>query len=147
MQQLLNTLQQPSSLRKEIVTLKVSEEIKTSCLTSIKDTVLINPFWKALLHLNAARAEISEIFFGVPAGARMQIISQDRELVRERELRQKVTFQEVSQLQIRRIERMGFIVIISLYSRFIIRKGRKSSYVCCWADAPESDNVVPSRYS
>ncbi|XP_011610770.2 uncharacterized protein [Takifugu rubripes] len=65
MQQLLNTLQQPNSLRKEIVTLK------------------------ALLHLNAARSEISDIFFDMSTGARMQIISQDRELIHNRELRRK----------------------------------------------------------
>lgn len=46
------------------------------------------------LQLRAARYEVNDIFFSLSAGERMQLISWDRELVRERELRRQVTFAE-----------------------------------------------------
>lgn len=44
------------------------------------------------LQLRAARYEVYDIFFSLSAGERMQLISWDRELARERELRRQVTF-------------------------------------------------------
>ncbi|XP_041641939.1 uncharacterized protein si:ch73-100l22.3 isoform X2 [Cheilinus undulatus] len=44
---------------------------------------------RAALQLRAARYEVNDIFFSLSARERMQLISSDRELVRERELRQQ----------------------------------------------------------
>lgn len=44
------------------------------------------------LQLRAARYELYDVFFSLSAGERMQLISWDRELARERELRRQVTF-------------------------------------------------------
>ncbi|XP_049427676.1 uncharacterized protein si:ch73-100l22.3 isoform X1 [Epinephelus fuscoguttatus] len=44
---------------------------------------------RVALQLRAARYEIHDIFFSLSAGERMQLISWDRELVRERELRRQ----------------------------------------------------------
>lgn len=46
------------------------------------------------LQLRAAHYEVYDIFFSLSAGERMQLISCDRELARERELRRQVTFAE-----------------------------------------------------
>lgn len=46
------------------------------------------------LQLRAARYEVYDIFFSLSARERMQLISWDRELARERELRRQVTFSE-----------------------------------------------------
>ncbi|XP_054461203.1 uncharacterized protein si:ch73-100l22.3 isoform X2 [Anoplopoma fimbria] len=44
---------------------------------------------RVTLQLRAARYEVYDIFFSLSAGERMQLISQDRELARERELRRQ----------------------------------------------------------
>lgn len=44
------------------------------------------------LQLRAARYELYDVFFSLSARERMQLISWDRELERERELRRQVTF-------------------------------------------------------
>lgn len=45
-----------------------------------------------LLQLRAARYEVYDIFFSLSAGERMRLISWDRDLARERELRRQVAF-------------------------------------------------------
>lgn len=51
------------------------------------------------LQLRAARYEVYDIFFSLTARERMQLISWDRELAREKELRRQVTFTEVIYIQ------------------------------------------------
>lgn len=67
------------------------------------------------LQLRAARYEVHDIFFSLSAAERMQLISWDRDLARERERRRQVTFSEhlVKLTNIMHIEECVFLTIDS----------------------------------
>ncbi|XP_034544116.1 uncharacterized protein si:ch73-100l22.3 isoform X2 [Notolabrus celidotus] len=56
---------------------------------------------RVTLQLRAARYEVNDIFFSLSAGERMQLISWDRELARERELRDRAGTQAIPEEGVR----------------------------------------------